>query len=167
MSALGQKRRLRPMLRTPECPVFSKSGHCLEAVPTYASRQSGHKRARLSAICTRVAPPIVRLQPTADAVGTMNFSIKNNSLQKPVQPMSAAPLDGTPIRLFISAGSAVASFWTEERSQKTFGAGCYRAGWYLLDDDTIELDDPFGWEPLVHRHACFENDTVSPTICWP
>jgi hypothetical protein len=83
-----------------------------------------------------------------------------------LQPMSAAPLDGTPIRLFISAGSAVASFWTEERCQKTFGAGCYRAGWYLLDDDTIELDYPFGWEPLVHGHACFENDTVSPTISW-
>jgi hypothetical protein len=70
------------------------------------------------------------------------------------QPMSAAPLDGTPIRLFVSAGSVIASFWSEERCQKTFGAGCYRAGWYLLDDDTKELDDPLGWEPLVHGHAC-------------
>lgn len=80
-----------------------------------------------------------------------------------VQPMSAAPLDGTPIRLFVSAGSVIASFWSEERCQKTFGAGCYRSGWYLLDDDTVELDDPLGWEPLVHSHACFENDTVSLT----
>ena len=70
------------------------------------------------------------------------------------QPMSAAPLDGTPIRLFVSAGSVIASFWSEERCQKTFGTGCYRAGWYLLDDDTKELDDPLGWEPLVHGHAC-------------
>jgi hypothetical protein len=30
----------------------------------------------------------------------------------------------------------------------TFGAGDYRAGWYLRDDDAIELDDPMGWEPL-------------------
>jgi hypothetical protein len=40
-----------------------------------------------------------------------------------LRPMSSAPLDGTPVRLFVSAGSAVASFWSEERSQKTFGAG--------------------------------------------
>jgi hypothetical protein len=79
------------------------------------------------------------------------------------RPMSAAPLDGTPIRLFVSDGSAIASFWSEERCQKTFGAGCYRAGWYLLHDDTIELDDPLGWEPLLHGHACCENDTVSLT----
>ncbi len=32
---------------------------------------------------------------------------------------------------------------------KAFGAGDYRAGWYLLDDDAIELDDPRGWEPLT------------------
>jgi hypothetical protein len=31
----------------------------------------------------------------------------------------------------------------------------------LLDDDAIELDDPMGWEPLVHDHACFENETVT------
>jgi hypothetical protein len=79
------------------------------------------------------------------------------------QPMSAAPLDGTPIRLLVPAGSAIASFWSEERCQETFGAGCYRAGWYLLDDDTIELDDPLGWEPLVHASAFFENATVSLT----
>src|SRR5262249_15346612 len=45
---------------------------------------------------------------------------------------TAAPLDGTPVRLFVSGGSAIASFWSEERCQKTFGAGDYRAGWYLL-----------------------------------
>ena len=74
------------------------------------------------------------------------------------RPMSAAPLDGTSVRLFVSTGSAIASFWSEERCLKTFGAGDYRAGWYLRDDDAIELDDPMGWEPLSHHHACFENE---------
>jgi hypothetical protein len=78
-----------------------------------------------------------------------------------LRPMSAALLDGTPVRLFVSAGSAIASFWSEKRCQKTFGAGGYRAGWYLLDDDAIQLDDPMGWEPLVHDHARFENETVT------
>ena len=72
--------------------------------------------------------------------------------------MSAAPLDGTSVRLFVSTGSAIASFWSEERCLKTFGGGAYRAGWYLRDDDAIELDDPMGWEPLSHHHACFENE---------
>jgi hypothetical protein len=74
--------------------------------------------------------------------------------------MSSAPLDGTPVRLFVSAGSAVASFWSEERSQKTFGAGDYRAGWFLFDDDVVELDNPMGWEPLIEGHACFKNETM-------
>jgi len=56
------------------------------------------------------------------------------------RPMLAAPLDGTPVRLFVSGGFAIASFWSEERCQTTFGAGDYRAGWYLLDDDAVELD---------------------------
>jgi hypothetical protein len=43
-----------------------------------------------------------------------------------LRPMSSTPLDGTPVRLFASIGSAIASFWTEERSQKEFGAGDYR-----------------------------------------
>jgi hypothetical protein len=60
--------------------------------------------------------------------------------------------------LFVSTGSAIASFWSEERCLKTFGGGAYRAGWYLRDDDAIELDDPMGWEPLSHHHACFENE---------
>src|SRR5262249_17566097 len=90
-------------------------------------------------------------------------SLRRATVTADPRPISAAPLDGTPIRLFVSAGSAIASFWSEERCQKTFGAGCYRAGWYLLDDDTIELDDPLASEPLVHGHACFENDTVSLT----
>ncbi len=58
------------------------------------------------------------------------------------RPMSSAPLDGTPVRLFASFGSAIASFWTAERSRKAFGAGHYRAGWFLLDDEAIELDNP-------------------------
>jgi hypothetical protein len=80
--------------------------------------------------------------------------------------MSSAPLDGTPVRLFVSAGSVIASFWSEERCRKAFGAGDYRAGWYLLDDDAIELDDPMGWEPLTHEvdRTCLENETVSLTL---
>jgi hypothetical protein len=65
------------------------------------------------------------------------------------RPMSSAPFDGTPVRLFVFAGCAIASFWSEDRSQKAFGPGDYRAGWYLLDDDAVELDEPMGWEPLA------------------
>ena len=67
------------------------------------------------------------------------------------RPMSSAPVDGTPVRLFVVAGSAIASFWTEERSQNEFGVGDYRVGWYLLDDDAIEFDYPMGWQPLIHE----------------
>jgi hypothetical protein len=77
------------------------------------------------------------------------------------RPMSSAPVDGTPVRLFVVAGSAIASFWTEERCREVFGAGDYRAGWYMLDDDVIELDEVVGWEPLTHACARFENETVS------
>ena len=65
------------------------------------------------------------------------------------RPICSAPLDGTPVRLFVSAGPAIASFWSAERSREAFGPGDYRAGWYLLDNDAIELDDPIGWEPLT------------------
>jgi hypothetical protein len=41
------------------------------------------------------------------------------------------------------------------------GAGDYREGWYLVDDDVVELDDPLGWEPLAHACARLENETVS------
>jgi hypothetical protein len=37
----------------------------------------------------------------------------------------------------------------------------YRAGWYSLDDDVIELDEPMGWESLTHACARSENKTVS------
>jgi hypothetical protein len=63
--------------------------------------------------------------------------------------MSSAPLDGTPVRLFVCAGFAIASFWSVERSQEAFGDGDYRGGWFLLDDDAAEVDDPIGWEPLI------------------
>ena len=66
------------------------------------------------------------------------------------RPMSSAPLDGTPVRLFASSGSAIASFWIEERSQKEFGVGTIVWA-YLLDDDAIEFDDPMGWQPLIHE----------------
>jgi hypothetical protein len=65
---------------------------------------------------------------------------------------------------FVSTGSAIASFWSEERSQKAFpGPGDYRPGWYLLDDDSVELNDPTGWEPLIHEidRACFEHETAT------
>lgn len=79
------------------------------------------------------------------------------------RPMSSAPLNGTPVRLFATVGSAIASFWSAERSQKAFGAGDYRAGWYLLDDNAVELDDPMGWEPLIHEIECpwIEDETLS------
>jgi hypothetical protein len=32
---------------------------------------------------------------------------------------------------------------------KMFGAGDYRAGWYLIEDHVVELDDPMGLEPQV------------------
>jgi hypothetical protein len=63
--------------------------------------------------------------------------------------MSSAPLDGTPVRLFVVAGSVIASFWSEGRCREKFGAGDYRGGWFLLDDDAVEVDDPIGWEPLI------------------
>jgi hypothetical protein len=77
------------------------------------------------------------------------------------RPMSSAPLDGTPVQLFVFAGSVIASFWREGRCRETFGAGDYREGWYLVDDDVVELDDPLGWEPLTHACARFYNETVS------
>jgi hypothetical protein len=67
--------------------------------------------------------------------------------------MSSAPLDGMPVRLFASVGSAIASFWSAERSRKAFGPGDYREGWFLLDDDAVELDEPMGWEPLTSERA--------------
>ena len=75
-----------------------------------------------------------------------------------LHPMSSAPLDGTPVQLFVSAGWAIASFWSEERSQRAFGAGDYRPGWYLLDDDSVELDDPTGWKPLMELTAPVLNE---------
>ena len=78
------------------------------------------------------------------------------------RPMSSAPLDGTPVRLFFCSGSATASFWSEERSRKAFGDGDYRAGWYLLDDDAIELDHPIGWEPLIHDRLKHETGPSAP-----
>jgi hypothetical protein len=79
------------------------------------------------------------------------------------RPMSSAPLDGTPVRLSVFEGSVIGSFWSEERCRQTFGAGDYRAGWFLFDDDVVELDDPLGWGPLVQDHGCFENETVTLT----
>jgi hypothetical protein len=82
------------------------------------------------------------------------------------RPMSSAPLDGPPVRLFATVGSAIASFWSAERSQKAFGAGDYRAGWYLLDDDAVELDDPMGWEPLIHQIECETAQRTQPPRLW-
>lgn len=64
------------------------------------------------------------------------------------RPMASAPLDGTPVRLRLSVGFVVASFWSEGRSEKAFGPGDYRAGWYLVDDETTEIEYPVAWEPL-------------------
>ena len=78
-------------------------------------------------------------------------SLRATMIAADLRPMSSAPLDGTPVRLFASLGSAIASFWTAERSRKAFGAGNYRAGWFLLDDEAVELNNPMGWEPLTHE----------------
>jgi hypothetical protein len=78
-----------------------------------------------------------------------------------LRPMSSAPLDGTPVRLFVCAGFAIASFWSVERSQEAFGDGDYRQGWFLLDDDAVEVDDPIGWEPLIP--AGIEHETMPLT----
>ena len=43
-----------------------------------------------------------------------------------LRPMSSAPLDETPVRLFVRAGSAIASFWSVGRSLEAFGDGDYR-----------------------------------------
>jgi hypothetical protein len=34
-------------------------------------------------------------------------------------------------------------------------------GWYLLDNDLIELDEAIGWEPLTYASARSENQAVS------
>ena len=73
-------------------------------------------------------------------------SLRATMIAADLRPMSSAPLDGT-----ASLGSAIASFWTAERSRKAFGAGDYRAGWFLLDDEAVELNNPMGWEPLTHE----------------
>ncbi len=78
-----------------------------------------------------------------------------------LRPMSSAPLDGTPVRLLVSAGFAIASFWSVERCQEAFGDGDYRAGWFLLDDDADEVDDPIGWERLIPVGT--SNHSVLPT----
>jgi hypothetical protein len=80
-----------------------------------------------------------------------------------LRPMSSAPLDGTPVRLFVFAGFAIASFWSVERSQEVFGDGDYRGGWFLLDDDAVEVDDPMGWEPLTHEIDRVENE-IAPLM---
>jgi hypothetical protein len=46
------------------------------------------------------------------------------------RPLSSAPLDGTPVRLIVSVGSAIASFWSEERSCSGLGI-IVRAGFCL------------------------------------
>ena len=52
-------------------------------------------------------------------------------------------------------------FGPKNAAGKCLGAGDYRAGWYLLDDDLIELDEAIGWELLTHASARSENQTVS------
>jgi hypothetical protein len=142
-----------------ECPAIAVS--CLTSSVRTAEAVEAHDRKDLRSPvgAFNVSKLIRKWLGVAIGKSTLGATM----ITADAQPMSAAPLDGTPIRLFVSAGSVIASFWSEERCQKAFGAGCYRSGWYLLDDDTIELDGPLGWEPLAHSHACFENDTVSPT----
>lgn len=62
--------------------------------------------------------------------------------------MENAPLDGTPVRLLTPDGPVIASWWTSRRSVETYGPGNYRSGWFRVDDDTIEIDDPEGWQAV-------------------
>jgi hypothetical protein len=143
------------------CPNACHCGFLFDKFSPYAEAVEAHDRKDLRSPvgAFNVSKLIRKWLGVAIGKSTLGATM----ITADAQPMSAAPLDGTPIRLFVSAGSVIASFWSEERCQKAFGAGCYRSGWYLLDDDTIELDGPLGWEPLAHSHSCFENDTVSPT----
>ena len=79
-----------------------------------------------------------------------------------LRTMSSAPLDGTPVRLFVCAGFAIASFWGVERCQD---ASDYREGWFLLDDDAVEVDDPIGWEPLIPAGIPHETVLLTAQPC--
>jgi hypothetical protein len=78
--------------------------------------------------------------------------------------MSSAPLDGTPVRLFVFAGSFIASFLQRRTLPGNVWGWGLSGGWYLLDDDAIELDDPLGWQPLTDACARFENETGLVTL---
>jgi hypothetical protein len=94
-----------------------------------------------------------KAQHPAHQKGRDSSHAERATLNVHARPMSSAPLDGMPVRLFASVGSAIASFWSAERSRKAFGPGDYREGWFLLDDDAVELDEPIGWEPLASDWA--------------
>jgi hypothetical protein len=94
-----------------------------------------------------------KAQHPAHQKGRDSSHAERTTLSVHARPMSSAPLDGMPVRLFASVGSAIASFWSAERSRKAFGPGDYREGWFLLDDDAVELDEPMGWEPLASDWA--------------
>jgi hypothetical protein len=64
-----------------------------------------------------------------------------------MRPLDTAPKDGTPVRLVLTDLTVVASWWTVGRSWTAFGPGAYRPGWFLVDDDSVEVDRPQGWEP--------------------
>jgi hypothetical protein len=53
-----------------------------------------------------------------------------------LRPMSLAPLDGTPVRLLVCAGFAIAFFLECGTLPRSFRRWDYRAGWFLLDDDS-------------------------------
>ena len=46
-------------------------------------------------------------------------------------------------------------------AKKLSEMGDYRAGWFLLDDEAVEVDDPTGWERLIP--AGISNHNVLPT----
>jgi hypothetical protein len=64
-----------------------------------------------------------------------------------------APLDGTPFRLFVSAGYAIASFWSAERSQEAFGDGDYRgAGLCSMTTQSSPARSQCGQQPCDDQH---------------
>jgi|SRR5271166_2590888 len=64
-----------------------------------------------------------------------------------------AALDGTPVRLFVSAEYAIASFWSAERSQEAFGDGDYRGGWFCsMTTQSSPARSQRGQQPCDDQH---------------
>jgi hypothetical protein len=64
-----------------------------------------------------------------------------------IRPMSEAPQVGV-VRLVLASGERVEAYWwTVQMSERFFGPGEYRAGWFACADTSVEIEGPVGWEP--------------------